>query len=85
MDIPKLDITGYDYSLIREFVVSRYQGEATLAERMSDGPGAVDPFRNIEGIRPNLERFAEVMRDNEPGLNQHQLMRAFNGVMFRTD
>jgi hypothetical protein len=85
MDIPKLDITGYDYSLVREFVVSRYQGEATLAERMSDGPGAVDPFRSIEGIRPNLEHFAEFMRDKEPGLNQRQLMRVFDGVMVRTD
>jgi hypothetical protein len=80
-----IDITGYDYALIRKFVVSRYAGESTIEERMADGPDAVDPFKTIAPIRRKLENFARKMQQRSADLTDEQVMMAFDLLKYRTD
>ena len=81
-----IDITGLDYDQIEAFVLSRYAGEATAAERMaSSSSNAADPFAAIAAIRPQLEQFAQDLRERSPQLSSDQVIFALTKQIRRSD
>jgi hypothetical protein len=82
----KINITGMDYDMIKAFVVSRYFGEATAAERMASSvPGARDPFAAIASIRSALEQFAHELRQQSSDLSAAQVNVALSKKIKRSD
>jgi hypothetical protein len=81
-----IDITGMDYDQVKAFVLSRYAGEGTAAERMASSvPGASDPFAAIASIRSALERFAQELRQQSSKLSVAQVVFALSKKIRRSD
>lgn len=81
-----IDITGMDYNQIKDFVLSRYSGEATAAERMaSSSPDTSDPFEAIAPARSALEQFAQELRQQSSEMSAAQVVFALSKRIRRSD
>lgn len=80
-----IDITGFQFDMVRDYVISRYAGESTAAERMAAESGAADPFAPIEEIRDRLEEFAAKLAEEDPDLDVAQIQSKLIQAVRRSD